>query len=89
MSMSTHHVLLCCGLFDNEEDNYWECKGPLCQSYLSSFALLESVSVAHVYTCMSGQWSATYKRRLTMLTAELLHNIHVVGNYTVLSLTWI
>ena len=57
MSMSTHHVLLCCGLFDNEEDNYWEC---MCQSYLLSFALLESVSVAHVhvhvYTCMSGQW---------------------------------
>ena len=53
-------VLLCCVLFDNEEDIYWECKGPLCQSYLLSFALLESVSVAHVhvrvYTCLSGQW---------------------------------
>ena len=42
-------VLLCCGLYDKEEDIYWECKGPLCQRYLLSFALLESVSVAHVH----------------------------------------
>ena len=55
-------VLLCCGLFDNEdvfdneEDIYWECKGPLCQRDLLSFALLENVSVApvhvRVYTCL-------------------------------------
>ena len=27
-------VLLCCVLFDKEEDIYWECKGPLCQFLL-------------------------------------------------------
>ena len=61
MSMYTHH--LCCGLFDKEEvfdrekDIYCECKGPLCQRDLLSFALLERAHVhVHVYTCMSGQW---------------------------------
>ena len=57
------------------------------------YSAIQLVSFGHMHTlhmlCNIKTKDFEYKRKLTMLTAELLHNIHVVGNirtYTVLSL---